>query len=440
MSDHNPPVPPAGTEPQPQPQQFPPNRLSPPRLLRLPNGTTTKQYLEHAFKPLRVDESLIRNPNPFTLYIGLWGRTNYVAKTEMGAYRRLENMRRHTGRAPTQPEMDAMLEMMAQSARRSCLGLPLGALAGLAHQAYVLRYSADWEAYFAPQVQETPAGKKVLTLEGFKRGWQMMGDAGAMGGGRPMAAARLFKVAVWTLVADFVASSWATFGEIAMWRGDARLERVREEMERSKHAVRLSTSPGARAVSGGDTSEEGQRRRETSAAYALVVAGELREGPSEVDGAGAGDDGSPVAHGMEEDYAFNSGGGGDEHGSRTNSYSEVTPRARAWNTRTQQQQQQRQTPSSSGGGDFFDDDDDASPVAVEHRRPAGGSAWDRLRMNAARPQSRPQQTEWSRAERESESESHSERERAQADFDRMLDAERNAGSDSGRRSGRWSSW
>ncbi|PYI17598.1 hypothetical protein BO99DRAFT_404176 [Aspergillus violaceofuscus CBS 115571] len=428
MSDHNPPLPPEGSDhqQQQQPQQFPPNRLSPPRLLRLPGGTTPKQYLEHFFKPLRVDESLIRNPNPFTLYLGLWGRANYVAKTEMATYRRLENIRRHTGRAPTQPELDALLEMMAQSARRSSLGVPVGALAGLAHQAYALRYSADWDAYFAPQATTTPAGKRVLTWAGFRRGWQLMGDAGVMGGGRPMAAARLFKVAVWTLVADFCASSWATLGEVAMWRDDPRFEAVRRDMERSRPA-----GPAA------DVSDQARRRREAAAAFATVAVGQGGE-PGGAAGYGAGDDGSPVAHGM-DDYGFSSGGGGgDEHGSTTNSYSEGTPRSTSWTSRRQHQHQQ--TPSSSGGGDFFDDDDDASPVAAEHRRPTGGSAWDRLRMNAVRPQSRPQQADWSRAEHESESESHSERERAQADFDRMLEAERHAGSDSGRRSGGWSRW
>ncbi|PYH75747.1 hypothetical protein BO82DRAFT_359804 [Aspergillus uvarum CBS 121591] len=445
MSDHNPPVPPEGSDHQHQ--QSPPNRLSPPRLLRLPGGTTTKQYLEHAFKPLRVDESLIRNPNPFTLYLGLWGRANYVAKTEMNTYRRLENIRRHTGRSPTQPELDALLEMMAQSARRSSLGVPVGALAGLAHQAYALRYSADWETYFAPQATANSAGKRVLTWEGFRRGWQMMGDAGAMGGGRPMAAARLFKVAVWTLVADFWASSWATLGEVAMWRDDPRFETVRHDMERSRAAVHLGGAAPAT-----DMSDQARRRREAAAAFATVAVGPVSEpGGAAGYGAGAGDDGSPVAHGM-DDYAFSSGdgggsGGGDEYGSTTNSYSEVTPRSTTWTSRRQHQHQHQQTPSSSsssGGGDFFDDDDhdhdDASPVAAEHRRPTGGSAWARLRMNAVRPQSRPQQADWSRAEHESESESHSEREKAQADFDRMLEAERHAGSDSGRRSGEWSRW
>ncbi|PYI26985.1 hypothetical protein BP00DRAFT_429845 [Aspergillus indologenus CBS 114.80] len=425
MSDHNPPLPPEGTDQQPQ---FPPNRLSPPRLLRLPGGTTPKQYLEHFFKPLRVDESLIRNPDPFTLYLGLWGRAHYVATTEMATYRRLATLQRHTGRAPTQAELDAVLEMQAQSARRRSVGLPAGALAGLARQAYVLRYSADWDTYFAPRATTTPAGRRVLTWAGFRHGWQLMGDAGVLGGARPMAAARLFKVAVWAFLADFAASAWATLGEVALWRDDPRLAAVRREMDRSRPAA--------------EASDPARRRREPAPALATVAVGQGGEpggAPGYGAGVGAGDDGSPVAHGM-DDYGFSSGGGGgDEHGSTTISYSEGTPRSTSWTSRRQHQHQQ--TPSSSGGGDFFDDgDDDASPVAAEHRRPTGGSAWDRLRMNAVRPQSRPQQADWSRAAQESESESHSEREKAQADFDRMLEAERHAGADSGRRSGGWSRW
>ncbi|PYH49563.1 putative endo-1,3(4)-beta-glucanase [Aspergillus saccharolyticus JOP 1030-1] len=409
------------------------------RFLRLPRNMSPTQFLEQAFKPLRVDESLIKNPNPITLYLGLWGRTAYVTKTVRRSYALLEMIRLKTGRDPTQPEMDAVLELTSQGACRSSLGLPGGALAGFLWQAYRLRYSMDWEMFFAPQVP--PGGR--MTAARFMKGWELMGDAGTLGGGRPMLWARLFKVVVAAVTGDFVVGVWASWKEASAWRDDERLRRYTEEVRNmADSAAGIRSRQIREKVLQRQMELEQMRRREQ--------AGETGEGDGGAEFASEyqhQDDASPVA-GEERQFARyeqhyphagagGAGGGNDEHTAMP-----TTRQSPAWWSRSAGSSARQS--ESADGGDFFGDDDDASPVAPDYRgssssRATGGSAWDRIRNNAAQgAQSNSHAAEWSRAERESGR--YSERERAQADFDRMVDAERHAGSDSGRGSGGWSKW
>lgn len=112
------------------------------------------------------------------------------------------------------------------------------------------------------------------------------------------------------------------------------------------------------------------------------------------------------------------------------------------------------------GTDFFESDD-ASPVAAEYRSggDSQGSAWDRIRQQAGqdsrlgsawtRSVNERQQREqdsgpgsaWSGVSSTPDSERR-QREQAQAEFDRLLEAERNmaAGDSEGREKKGWGRW
>jgi hypothetical protein len=110
-------------------------------------------------------------------------------------------------------------------------------------------------------------------------------------------------------------------------------------------------------------------------------------------------------------------------------------------------------PEQSSGTDFFDDDD-ASPTAAEYRNvgidgSSNGSAWDRIRsQNAGRRPQPPQQSPNSYSafaenngadQDQSWSAPRSEKDQAQAEFDRMIEAERNVGNEGSSRRRGWGS-
>ena len=106
------------------------------------------------------------------------------------------------------------------------------------------------------------------------------------------------------------------------------------------------------------------------------------------------------------------------------------------------------------------DEDDASPTAAEYRNTniggsqTTGSAWDRIRRQNAAPRQPRQQpgmsepspnpyassAEFGQSDQEKyDSTQKTERDRAQAEFDRMIEAERNAGSEGSPRNRGWGS-
>lgn len=122
----------------------------------------------------------------------------------------------------------------------------------------------------------------------------------------------------------------------------------------------------------------------------------------------------------------------------------------------------RPVAEQSQGASFFDDDD-ASPTAPEYRhaegRSQGGSAWDRIRQHTMSgsssqsgqsPQAKQEQGGWNSWQGASSPGSGSgysssnpdwgrqrEREQSQAEFDRLVESERNAGTDSWSAGKRW---
>lgn len=114
----------------------------------------------------------------------------------------------------------------------------------------------------------------------------------------------------------------------------------------------------------------------------------------------------------------------------------------------QRQQQPYRYPSEpepTRSGDFFDD---ASPIAPDHQTEnppqTYGSAWDRIRQqnmaggwNQPQPRSRPQPVSETQRFDDYGSSKEREREQAKAEFEKMLDAERNMSNDSSGRGGVW---
>lgn len=133
-----------------------------------------------------------------------------------------------------------------------------------------------------------------------------------------------------------------------------------------------------------------------------------------------------------------------------------TPSTGDWKPQTlpdqsynQQQQQQPyrypREPEPTKPGDFFDD---ASPVAPDYQTESPpqtyGSAWERIRqqnmaggLNQPQPRLRPQPVSETQRFDDYGSSKEREREQAKAEFEKMLDAERNMSNDSSGRDGVW---
>ncbi|CDM31057.1 hypothetical protein DTO013E5_305 [Penicillium roqueforti] len=381
------------------------------------------------YSKVKLRPDTIVRPDLFTLYFGFFGTAAWTRKVSNTVNERVENHYVLTARSPTQDEFDAMVEHSTRCLYQSRRGIPVSSFIGTA---YLLN-----QARKSPLFPSNPTPASLLNTV------RNMWADNALRGNISTA---VFKLVFIVSLGSMASSAYAVSQDAMRMLTDPRLKRFVEDVRRAK--------------------PEDVRKRKIQAASERVrsirsgekdIGSQVRQAIS-MPGGYAGDD---VYEPEQASY---------DAPAQANSYSEYM--------NTNDTQASSQSPSSelsqsgSNGGAIWArgrgtqpesksaldilEEDDASPTAAEYRNtnidgsPSTGSAWDRIRrQNAgARPQPRQQPVSqpspnplsagFGQSDQEKyDSTQKTERDQAQAEFDRMIDAERNIGNDGSSRNRGW---
>jgi hypothetical protein len=388
------------------------------------------------YNKLQLRPDTVVKPGLFMLYFGFLGTANWKRKVAGMITTRVENHYVLTARSPSQEELDAIVEHGSRGLYHARVGLPIGTLMGGAWTYFNVRSSPAWP--------RNPTPMAILNS---------MRQATAQASLKQVALQTTFRMIFATSFCSIVSSIYAAFVETKSTLADPRLERFIKET--------------------GKQNPEDIRKRKLQAASERL----------RITRTGEQDTGTQMKQAIGQPEGYVSGSyEQDPNDSYTspNSYSEYD------NSQTPQSgsnpnPDQSRKPVSNGGPvwargrgtqpaseqksalDFLEEDD-ASPTAPEYRNTnidgsSNGSAWDRIRRQNTGGRSQPPQqhgvsqpsqnpylnySEYSRNDSRNdqerhESESRSEKDQAQADFDKMIDAERNVGSERSSWNRRWGS-
>ncbi|KAL4756477.1 putative endo-1,3(4)-beta-glucanase [Aspergillus foveolatus] len=361
---------------------------------------------------VKLDPKSICHPGLETLYIGFFGTRNYHRAVVRRLAHKLEIGSAIVNRPLTQDELDFYVETISQATSNNRWGLitgvEFGMLTGLVlgqrkkeFQQYAPPLDANRPAIFTRYV-ETLKAMRVADPAVFQRTIMSLCKTTFIGG----------------LCGWFVGSAYAMSRSAAAASTDPRIKQHREEFmkvdqrvaERRRRAAMVARVQGAQGKLEDDLyNQEG------------LYQGGFEESSSTTTSQPADTSASPTI--QSQTYPLN-----------TPTESQSTP---AWPTpHPETYSSSVPTSGQSKDGTFFDDD--ASPIAPDYRdtnTAPQGSAWERIRQQNQNPSYNPSvtQPQYQRAPLAAEAtgnDSYRERERAQAEFDRMLEAERNQHSDS----------
>ncbi|CAG8135021.1 unnamed protein product [Penicillium olsonii] len=381
------------------------------------------------YNSLQLRQEAVVRPDLFTLYFGFLGTANWKRKVASALTDRVENHYVLTARSPTQDELDAIVEHGTRSLYRNRVGLPVGALIGGAWTYAKLRSSPNF-----PRTNPTP--QAIL---------QAMRLSSTNISLKSFAATAAWRMLFATCFFSALSNIYAVYNDATSMLTDPRLKGFVEEMRSQK--------------------PEDVRKRKLQAASERIRS--MRTGEQTIGLQ------FKQALGQPGEYSGSYEQDPNDYSTPPNSYSEYESSNSTESTYSSSNQPS--TPASTGpvwargrgtqpaseqtsGSDFFDDDD-ASPTAAEYRNTnidgsSSGSAWDRIRrQNAAAGSRSPQQHAMPQSSLHAygsyentqsdqdryRSEQLSEKDKAQAEFDRMIEAERNAGSDKSPRNRGWGS-
>ncbi|KAJ5458117.1 hypothetical protein N7475_009505 [Penicillium sp. IBT 31633x] len=378
------------------------------------------------FNKLQIRPDTIVRPDLFTLYFGFFGKGLWRRKAARTVTERVENHYVLTARPPTQDELDALVEHGTRTLYYRRLGVPVASFLGTAWL-----YNQARKSPLFPR-NPTPAALfstlRVMAMDSGFRG--TIGSAA-------------FKMLFITTLGGMVSGGYAVYNDAMHMLTDPRLKNFVEDMRTQK--------------------PEDVRKRKLQAASERIRS--MRSGDQDI--------GSQLGQNIGQAGEYVGGGGYEQEqdSASPNSYSdyESTNRTQAGSQYASNDSYKQDSnvgavwargrgtqPESKSGMDFMDDDD-ASPTAAEYRdtnidgSPAG-SAWDRIRQQNARAGSHPRQqpgigmpppsynpyAEFYQSGHDQHGSSDSnERNKAQADFDRMIEAERNTGSEGSPRNRGW---
>lgn len=375
------------------------------------------------YNSLQIKQDTIVRPDFITLYFGFLGTSNWKRKVAFHITDRVENHYVLTARSPNQDELDAIVEHGTRSLYQRRIAWPIGSFVGAAWIYGRARLSPSW-----PRANPTPRAilESMRAMTGSHTYRQLAANC---------AWRMLFPVALFSILG----SIYATFNDATHMLGDPRLKSFIEDMRKQK--------------------PEDVRKRKLQAASERIQV--MRSGEQSIGnqfGQAIGHPDGYVSGGFEQD---------SDDTSPVNSYSEYENSSTSqstYNAPSNQLSAPSQTngpvwargrgpqPEQPSGGDFFDYDD-AKPTndhsTAEIQGSPTGSAWDRLRRQNAGtrplPTQQSQNPYGSYAEHNSSeadqfrSSQKSERDQAQAEFDKMIDAERNVGSEGSSRRRGWGS-
>lgn len=394
-----------------------------------------KTFSTPLFEPgVQFNLDLIYRPDPITL-LTFQGTERWRARVLLTTARIAEISSLDVNRPLTQPEIDFYLENTSKTLYQARTGAPLGVLFGGIHTAMFLKPNRMVNKY-APTNPGLSLGKRYL--EGLKNMYKL--DPTAF---RVMAAAVLSRMGLWTAGLWIVSNAYALSTGVGRIATDPRVRDIfeaRKNQDPNEIRERHRNAQKARAY------RERQRRMgESPAAQEESTEGVWHEGASDTP-APATRTSSPRIDDYYPPPAENQSKGGDFFDDDASpiapDYRDAAPQGSAWDRiRRQNQVQYSTTPQPETSRTRRAPYEGSQPLPEDQDSTSQGSTWDRLRSQGA-PQSQPggSRSQAGVSDWNIDS-SRQDKERAQADFDRMLDAERNRGSDSDpatKRTGWWS--
>lgn len=397
--------------------------------------------------PVRLRPELVMQPDALTLYLGFFGTRNWRDLLAEGIVSRVGGIWVAGGRSPTQDELDSITTSASRAVYTKRLSFPIFYTAGASWLYYQARQS-----HLFPK-NPTPANL-LSTLHNFR-----MADRAAF---RSLLFRSSFQMLFLFSATHIVTSFAATWNETSFTLKDPRMKTFVEDL-------RNLNQEDARRRKLAITNDLHRRSKDGS----KPISDQIREELGIDSNHDQGDQGhyaydsvSPSAVSTESDMTYSTGQSNDQDVSAPGSSS--LPSSREQQMYGQYGSAGRAASQSSGGdltSDFFgsNDNDDASPTAPEYRNTnindmPSGSAWDRIRQQNSAQSSRPAAPrqvpmQWGQAQAQNRSapenssfsseqsrydyDRRREKEQAQANFDKMMEAERNAAGDGPSRGGTW---
>lgn len=368
-----------------------------------------------------IKGSLVEHPDPITFTVAFWSPWSWRSKVDRDVRDLIDVSRVMVQRMPTQDEVDALVQHSSRHTAQSRIGIPVG--------------MAGWSLWFSSDVHKSGLAAPLEKLWGRREGQDTPGLRAAWKEvvqgvkAQPETARRLaitglvrfgFLVPIAWSLSEVYARSVQTKGML----GDSRLmELMREMREQGPEVLRNRRMEAA---------QERYKRK-------------ITERPQHQ----GADTGAVQEQGFSE---FN-----DQDQSPVSMESSVAPPEGVNENKPQAQPDRRffDTPSvrtdrRDDSRDFFDD---ASPVAPDYVNEAtgqpvqgSGSAWERIRQQNAAPAGNPRARQDSfqqgRAHLEDRNrkfdygyDKERDREQARAEFDKLVESERNITSEFGSKGG-----
>ncbi|CAI7641525.1 unnamed protein product [Penicillium pancosmium] len=374
--------------------------------------------------PVRVRPELLVKPDPITLYLGFWGTTIWKLSLAGELANDVEGWWVTSGRIPTQDEFDVFTAAGSRALYTKHLAYPMG---------YFLSSS-----YLFMGARKSPYYPKKPTLANFftgLNGFRLNDPAGF----RTMLGQKCFMM-LFILFTSGISTRFAAAFRYAQDLQDPRLSGYKSAMENS-----TSEDIQTRKLALGNDRQRRMKTLDYGFAGRILedlgytrysITGQGKKGQSRHDSASSATDSS------EGEISYDTSQNGQDASVPQSSYGSV-------------QNSGYGSSQADSKLDFFgsSDEDDASPTAPEYRNTSmtgmsTGSAWDRIRRQNSAQGSRPAAPrQWGQAQAQSDTGSTNdslpidqdrrEKDQAQADFDKMMDAERNASSEGPSRGRNW---
>ena len=389
------------------------------------NGAPTRNN-DPSLNQYHVKAELIVTPDPFTLYFGFGGPWNWKRNVASALLSRVDMCRTLIDRPPTQDEMDAFATISSRGIYYNRIGAPVGFTAYLARVCTSARKTALYHAVM-PESARTRFPSPRQIVQGVTNFAKM--DPSAF---RTAAVYAAFRSFFWTLVGASISSAYATYHDAKGMALDPRLVNfIREAKQQNPEDVRKRK---LQAVS--DRYNHNQRVKQQ------------QPGEETLEQGGFAEDGRQ-----------------DGYQSLYNNTPETTTTTTTTTTTEPQsfynEPTTKESTKSTNQDSVSDMFDDASPTAPEYQSTHQLStpntfqrgAWDRIRQQNTSESSqgrvepfRQPSGGWTTQSSKSNNNSNpgterqQEKEQARAEFERMLDAERNMSSDDGSGSGQSRGW
>jgi hypothetical protein len=360
----------------------------------------------------QVKPDLIRKPDLITLYFGYWGKDSWRRTYGSFLLNRLRDGSLQVDRRLTQSEVDAYVETNNGLAANYRRGMPLGLAFG-ATKWFVYEGNYKHPLLFAsaelPYFRRFAEGTKTLFRMDPALGKQMLVSLG-------------WRTFVYTVVGGFGMEIAAVIIMGTQILRDPRMQQFHTELKtHSPEEIKARRE---------------QAHKERMAQQTRIFRERTAEQRNQAAQSQSSEETSPQNGGYDESTYTIDTSSIDSATASDNTPPSETGTAPA--TRTSNYGSR--APAEQNKGTGFFDDDDASPTAPEYRgigrrenASAGqGSAWERIRNQAQggipsdSGSASSSGSAWNQSEASvAASDSQRERERAQAEFNRMLDAERN---------------